>query len=172
MWLFGLYDYGTCQMWKRARNIMHCIEKSCMIGWNQTVSLSGGISCSALWKWSNGCRGYVDHEQLGSNSYFHTYLCGQQEFFSNLQFLKKIQKFPGLFVAGVKIWHKKNTAPDCKRNHQCFFLDKNIWNFFFPSVKWTIIYFLEIFTKYFFSKRLRRKPLETTWVNFDPEAPT
>ncbi len=77
MWLFGLYDYGTCQMWKRARNIMHCIEKSCMIGWNQTVSLSGGISCSALWKWSNGCRGYVDHEQLGSNSYFHTYLCGQ-----------------------------------------------------------------------------------------------
>jgi len=85
--------------------------------------------------------------------------------------LKKNQKFPGLFVADVKIQHEKNTAPDCKRNHQCFFLDKNIWNFVFPSVKWTNIFFWEVFTKYFFSKKLRRKPLETTWVNFDLEAP-
>jgi hypothetical protein len=53
-------------------------------------------------------------------------------FFDNLQFLKIIQKFPGLFVASVKIRHEKNTAPDCNRNHQCFFLDKNIGSFFFP----------------------------------------
>jgi hypothetical protein len=53
-----------------------------------------------------------------------------------------------------------------------FFFDKNIGIFFFSSVNWTNNYFLEIFTKYFFSKKIRRKPLETTWVNFDLEAPT
>jgi hypothetical protein len=56
---------------------------------------------------------------------------GSRNFFLNLQFFLKIQKFPGLFVASVKIRHQKNTAPDCNRNHQCFFLDKNIAIFFF-----------------------------------------
>jgi hypothetical protein len=76
-----------------------------------------------------------------------------------------------VFVGSVKIWHEKNTAPDCNGNHQCFFLDKNI-GIFFPSVNWTNNHFLEKFTKYFFSKILRRIRLETTWVNFDLEAPT
>ncbi len=83
------------------------------------------------------------------NSKISRSFCGQREYSAWKEYCSRLQQKPPVFFS----WQE-------------------YWEFFLYSVNWTNNYFLEKFIKYFFSKKLRRKPLETTWVNFDLEAPT